>query len=184
LLFPGVAFFLPLIGGIIGDVVLGRYKAILYGTVMEFFGMVILLIFAVLVYVDNTGGPEFSIPVSREISILTLNTRFRGPVAVKRPVQTRSVDAFKTHLAFSSCRWIDRRKGKQRSSLSSSLSFIKTPTIPLCGGSHNLDILRLHAKPIGDLGADWSSIEVQCAGPPACGSALGTHQFNPELWVP
>ncbi|XP_064624962.1 uncharacterized protein LOC135486231 [Lineus longissimus] len=73
LIFTGVAFFLPLIGGIIGDIALGRYKAILFGTVMEFFGMVILLIYAILVYVDNTGiGPKFSIPVATFLFVTAL----------------------------------------------------------------------------------------------------------------
>ncbi|XP_064628429.1 solute carrier family 15 member 4-like [Lineus longissimus] len=73
LVFTGFAFFLPLIGGIIGDIALGRYKAILYGAVMQFLGMVILLIYAILVYVDNTGaGPQLSIPVAKFLFITSL----------------------------------------------------------------------------------------------------------------
>jgi hypothetical protein len=34
-----------------------------------------------------------------------------------------------------------------------SLSFIKTPAVPFCGGSHQQDTLQLLAEPVGDLGA-------------------------------
>ncbi|XP_064626341.1 uncharacterized protein LOC135487005 isoform X2 [Lineus longissimus] len=50
LIFAGVAFFLPLIGGIIGDTVMGRYTAVLFGTVIELIGMVILLIYSIIMH--------------------------------------------------------------------------------------------------------------------------------------
>ncbi|XP_064626362.1 uncharacterized protein LOC135487028 [Lineus longissimus] len=89
LVFTGLAFLLPLIGGIIGDTVLGRYKAILFGTVIEFFGMVILLIYAVLVYAGATGiGPELSVPVANFLFVTALILIALGMGFIKANVTT------------------------------------------------------------------------------------------------
>jgi hypothetical protein len=89
------------------------------------------------------------------------------------------------HLAFSYCHSLDL--GDQMCVglplPVHSLSFIKTPAVPICGGRHQLDTLRLLAESVGDRGADWNPRGAVCR-PTGVWTCPDTHQSNPRCAGP
>jgi hypothetical protein len=124
--------------------------------------------------------------LSHFLVISCYNIQHKGCVyKYDRPTCARWSGPSQDSLITSSCRWIDQSSKGEAEYVSLpfpvhySLPFIKTP-VPLRGGSHKLDTLRLQAKPVEDLGADWSLRGAVCR-PTGVWKRPGTHQSNPQL---